>query len=78
MEERIYIIMGILMKALGTSSESIVFTSGAIEGEVDANNWRKWFSTQHPNLYIRMVEIPRANVMFWQGPIDNVLAKSAR
>lgn len=77
MEEKIYIVQGIKMDTVGTKNEMVIMTTGAIEGEVEANNWRKYLSTEF-DLYFRMAEIRKSAVLYWQAPIDKVLQKSAR
>lgn len=78
MEERIYIILGIKMDTVRTDKEMVILQTGAIEGETDANNWRKFLGSQLPGLYFRMVEIPRGSVVFWQAPIENALNEFAQ
>lgn len=73
MKEKIYIVLGIKMNTVGTPNEAVLMQTGAINGETDANNWRKLLGSQMPNVYFRMVEIPRSQVVFWQAPIENAI-----
>lgn len=78
MKEKIYIVLGIKMNTVGTPNEAVLMQTGAINGETDANNWRKLLSSQMPNVYFRMVEIPRSQVVFWQAPIENAIKDFAK
>lgn len=78
MEEKIYIVLGIKMNTVGTPNEEVILQTGAINGEVDANNWRKLLGEQMSEIYFRMVEIPRSQVVFWQAPIENAIKDFAR
>ncbi len=79
MEEKLYQVVGIPYEELNNTKKSPIFKTGAIRGEVDANNVRKTLSTSHPNCYWKMTETSIEEVGFYMDTkaVDALITKSA-
>lgn len=73
-KEQLYIVEGMNP---GRTGRAHIHT-GAIRGEVEANNYRKFMQTQMPNLYWRMRPTTIEEAFSYQLPIDNLLIKAGR
>ena len=55
-----------------------MMTTGAIKGETEANNWRKYLSTSMPEMYFRMVPVAGNDVRYYQASFDNIIASELK
>ena len=78
MEEQLYIIEGTLARWFFAGKRNPMMTTGAIKGEIEANNWRKYLSTSFPEMYFRMVPVAGNDVRYYQAPFDNVIASELK
>lgn len=54
-----------------------IMTTGAIVGETEANNWRKFLSTEMPKMYFRMVPTTIEESKYYQAPLVNPTTKKS-
>ena len=77
MEEQLYRVEGTLMRWFFAGKREPLMTTGAIVGETDANNWRKFLSTEMPEMYFRMVPTTIEEAKYYQAPLVNPTTKKS-
>lgn len=73
MEEQLYRVEGTLMRWFFAGKREPMISTGAIKGETDANNWRKYLSTSMPEMYFRMVPTTIEEAKYYQAPFINAI-----
>ena len=78
MKEQLYRVEGTLIRQFFAGKRNPMISTGAIKGETEANNWRKYLSTSFPEMYFRMVPIAENDVRYYQASFDNIIASELK
>lgn len=78
MEEQLYRVEGIPARWFFAGKYYVVMATGAIRGETEADNWRKYLSTSMPEMYFRMVPTTIEKSKYYQAPFTNVMANELK
>ena len=77
MEAQLYRVEGTLTRLFLAGKREPMIVTGAIVGETDANNWRKFLSTEMPKMYFRMVPTTIEEAKYYQVPFNNPTTKDS-
>lgn len=77
MKEQLYRVEGTLMRRFFTGKRNPMIT-GAIKGETEANNWRKYLSTSMPEMYFRMTPTTIEESKYYQAPFTSVMTSELK
>ena len=72
MKEQLYRVEGTLIRRFFAGKRNPMISTGAIKGETEANNWRKYLSTSMPGMYFRMVPTTIEESKYYQAPFTSI------
>lgn len=78
MEEQLYRVEGTLIRWFFAGKRNPMISTGAIKGETEANNWRKYLSTSMPEMYFRMVPTTIEESKYYQASFTNVMTNNPK
>lgn len=78
MEEQLYRVEGTLTRWFLAGKREPLMTTGAIVGETEANNWRKYLGTSMPGMYFRMVPTTIEESKYYQAPFADIMTNELK